>query len=396
MTSKLRTDAPEVTERAKRQRTALRAALGEGGRYGGTAVSLDAESSRNLQRLCATYRDAKREATRLCLLTGGGVSYVSAGDYDTPGWKGLLEALHARLRDEKLLRDDETSYAMMRSRYPRDWDLAERFLEAAGKTRLQEAIRTAIQRWPGQDTAREYKRLPRKYLEHQLTLNATIAFCSRIRRVNVWPCYGPNLDRIAAVITLNYDWYLEGGATQKYETGSSRSLKPMTRCESTLYETCLPVYHIHGYLPYEADRTPRSDLILARSDYQRAYADESSFLRRTLDRLLDDSRMLLFGLSFEDEYLLDRLTAHAAGTAEPRHYALLSKSEFTAERLARIRDAGIATILYEEHDNVPHLLGEIYKCGLDEHALRELQSMISFEARLSAQDYWNLLLFNKK
>jgi hypothetical protein len=385
----------------ERRRVALIQALREGGECASTRAELDGESRNAFERLCAAYRNAGRSGKRICLFTGAGVSYIKVDRYQTEGWAGILEAVHGELVRRDCLRPDEANFSAMRTRYAKDWDLAQRFLEASGDEVLKNVIRSSIQSWVGLDLgrpSRPYKRLPKKYLDHQHTLNAAIAFCSRLKRINIWPCYEPNLEKVAAVITLNYDWYLEGGATKKYETDVGKALKPISGNDSSAPESSMPVYHIHGYFPYDLDTPPRHDLILARTHYEVAYHDEDSFLRTTLDEYLPRNVLVFLGISFQDDFLLERLRAETVVVGEAIHYAFLKRSEVAPGKLHEIAAAGVSPILYEDHDSIPWLLGEVYKGGLDEQLLTVLHPIVSTRARGSAgaNEYWHLLLYNKR
>ncbi|UCE06141.1 MAG: hypothetical protein JSW07_21580 [bacterium] len=54
-------------------------------------------------------------------------------------------------------------------------------------------------------------------------------------------------DKVKAVLTLNYDSFLEAGATQKF---NSARFKPKITNEPPARDNQLPVYHIHGYILY--------------------------------------------------------------------------------------------------------------------------------------------------
>jgi hypothetical protein len=144
------------------------------------------------------------------------------------------------------------------------------------------------------------KNLPNAYLRDARTLNAIIAFCFRLSAIKEYPCLELN-EKVKAILTLNYDWFLEGGASQK--SRREDIFKPMARESSKSIEGKLPVYHIHGYFPFNRDEKPDCEIILTNTTYIRAYEDisENSLKNRILNEFLCRYPTLFIGVSFDDE-----------------------------------------------------------------------------------------------
>jgi hypothetical protein len=284
-------------------------------------------------------------------------------------------------------------FAELKDRHPQAWDLASALArEAGGEQTFLPLLRRVLVGRTGRDA--RYKRLPRAYLDEAGTLNAAIAFCSHLRALRRHPCFVPN-SNVAAVLTLNYDWFLEGGATQKY---NANRFKPMASLESASDPRRLPVYHIHGYVPHGIHREPRHPLVLTAESYRNAY-ETTTFTTKTLDDFLGKLPALFVGVSFDDELLLRRLETLAAEPGTPTHFALVRQGSLDPARLERLRAAGVQPILYGSHEHVPAILGHVY---LTRMASEDLSVAVEsgtgkrtgYEP-LSGQDYWRLLLFNK-
>lgn len=354
-----------------------------------TGDEVPATSEQALADLCQVCR-----TKRICLFTGAGVSFTEARHYRAPGWWDLLLEVHAGIHPELEERELRARFAELREQHPQAWDVASALAdEAGGEANLLATMRRALVGRTGRDA--RYKRLPRAYLDNATTLNAVIAFCSRLRAIRVHPCLVPNRT-VRAVLTLNYDWFLEGGATQKY---NANPFKPMASLDSKEDPPRLPVYHIHGYVPHGIHRKPRHPLVLTAKSYRRAY-QPGSFARETLDAFLGQFTTLFVGISFEDELLLQRLEALAREGQTPPHFALIKEGSSDSALIGCLeRAAGVRPIIYGDHGQIPTLLGHVYKARLTSEELR-----VPVESKtgkrighhdLSWQDYWVLLLFNK-
>lgn len=357
--------------------------------FTGAGVSLLSEKA--LDALCQAYQQRP-----ICLFTGAGVSFTKAKHYRTPSWWDLLleiyGKIHPKLKEEKC----RARFAELRNKHTFAWDMASVLAQEAGSEDAFLAImRRVLVGRTGRDA--RYKRLPKAYLDHGATLNAVIAFCSCLRAIRKHPCLIPN-PNVEAVLTLNYDWFLEGGATQKY---NANPFKPMASLMSKRVPGRLPVYHIHGYVPHGIRQKPKYPLILTAESYREAY-EPGTFTRKTLDELLGHFPTLFIGISFRDERFLRRLKALARRDETPTHFALIKQGSLKMVLLDRIESAGIQPILYCCHEQIPTILGQVYQTRLKPEDLRiqlesEVGSRISkigYE-QLSRRDYWTLLLYNK-
>jgi hypothetical protein len=342
-----------------------------------------------LSALCRKYR-----AERICLFTGAGVSFTEAKDYRTPGWWGLLFETYRAIHPELSKCECTERFEGLRDRYSRAWDIATVLADETGDEDVfLEKMRRVIAGRTGRDA--KHKLLPNAYLDHAATLNAVIAFCSQLRAIREFPCYELN-DRIHAVLTLNYDWFLEGGATTKHQ---ANRFKPMVSDKSREKTGRRSVYHIHGYIPHSIRRKRKYPFVLTAQSYNDAYDDPNSFTRKKVDTLLRDYPTLFIGISFDDERLLERLEVLARNSNAQAHFALLKQGTVAEKLLNRLRSAKVLPILYNAHEQIPTILGRVYQAGLLENDLTtKVESetgKVMGSKKVTPDEYWALLLSNK-
>jgi hypothetical protein len=202
---------------------------------------LSEKAEHRLDELCAVYSN---ENDRMCVFTGAGVSLIKTSKYIAPDWWGLLKDVYSLLCVSQEWNRKYSSFEDLKREYSDPWKMADFLMEYIDSTEFGVIICRVLNERVTKDVI--YKRLPRAYLAKAKTLNATIAFCSQIRAKREHQCLKPN-DRILAVITINYDCFLEAGATTKYQ---SFPFKPIASKDYEPCESQLPVFHIHGYAPY--------------------------------------------------------------------------------------------------------------------------------------------------
>lgn len=353
-------------------------------------LGISSQSTQTIERLRGEYR--RKE---ICVFTGAGVSFTKAKHYPSPGWWDLLLQTYGSIQPRLKPRNLCERFEELRKNHPTAWEMASALVrEASGETAFLEAMRRVLVGQTGRDM--RYKRLPMAYLKHANTLNAVIAFCSSLRSIRVHPCLMPN-PKVRAVLTLNYDWFLEGGATQKY---NAAPFKPVASLDSREDPARLPVYHIHGYVPHDIREKPEHSLVLTVESYRKAYRP-GTFTSRTLEDFLGNFTTLFIGISFEDELLMRRLEAIARGKGTPDHFALMHHGS-SPRLLNRLDSAGVHPILYCCHDQIPSILGHVYKAGLPRNTKIPLEVKTGSTnhaevetKRISSAEYWELLLFNK-
>lgn len=237
----------------------------------------------------------------------------------------------------------------------------------------------------------KYKRLKRGNLSKAHTLNAVIAFCSRVREIQAHPCLGIN-PKIRAVITTNYDFFLEAGATTKHQ---ANRFKPLARTTSREKEGKLPVYHLHGYFSFYYCVPPTAPLILDTGSYEKGYQPKGRAVK-ILKKFLERIPTLFIGFSFEDKFLLDQLQKQRSPRV--KHFALLRAGDNRPpDLLGKVEKAGVSPILYQEHYEVGDLLFEVYASTLPEGGVPVIHRLKGAEEEkiYSPGQYWSMLIDDK-
>lgn len=413
-------------------------------------LELSPQSKEELNQLCEVYSNET-----ICVFTGAGVSFVKSKKYRTPGWWEFLADIYESIESKRGQRNQRLSFEILKKDNPHPWEMADFLEHTVGKEELEKTICSLLNKKVTTDLT--YKRLPRSYLNNATTLNAVIAFCSHIRARRKNQCLEPN-PKIKAVITLNYDCFLEAGATQKY---NAFPFKPMSEKSSAPRPTQLPVYHIHGYAPYghvfqitqqvlakleqeeipgsvienlrvldnqkplrkekftevlnreigteqakrfkepilkysARARNPKYQLVLTSESYHQAYSRDG-FADKTLNHFLGQFSTLFIGVSFEDECLVKKLEfLNASG--KPKHFALVHQD--SANKIhKRLEGVNISLVVYQQHSQIPLLLRQIYKSPLESEIAVpcEKQRYVIYDyKKISTNGYWDLLMENKE
>ena len=413
---------------------------------------LSPQSNQNLDRFCRVYANNK-----VCLFTGAGVSFVESERYPSPDWWGLLKDIYKHIQTHVNLSLAGRDFEQIEKKYPRPWDMADFFARKVGDNiELGKIIGKIINEKVTTDLT--YKRLPIGYLNQAATLNAIISFCSRIRAIRRHPCLSPNNDRVKSVITLNYDCFLESGATTKY---NAAPFKPMTEGSRKPRKSQLPVYHIHGYAPYGSvfkitpqslcclgkqnlpndllntlqslqvsepinqvkllkplrdtlgkevlqkykkqvlgctvtDRHPKHPLVMTSKSYKTAYA-KGGYAADILDTFLGRYSTLFIGTSFDDKELIEKLNK-LAGKKSPEHFAMI-RSKDSEKILGRLAATRVSAIIYQEHGEIPSILSQIYQAAMDPEVLipkEDKAGKIIDHENFTPHKYWEKLLKNKR
>jgi hypothetical protein len=327
---------------------------------------LDSESRKNLEALKTHYGRHP-----LVVYTGAG---VSKGDnearFGLPGWWGLLEKVldisTKRNRGKKTLSGDP-------------WKAADLVVSKCGsKSKFQRILVSVVQ--ARQNYTNSQRQLSRSFLTLAPTLNAVTAFCAELRgQVEdvLQPRYdvGPN-PRIRAILTSNYDSFLEAGFSTKF---IKPLLKPVAAFGSSAGRIDqIPVFHVHGYVPHPSQRLTRKrrplvkQLVLTNDDYKKAWNRRDAFGPTMTPQIhyLRHYTVLFVGFSFTDKYVcnllreLRREYSLSQGSHKREHFALIPAALFETRGSEYFRRMGIRTLIFREFGEIPTILGELYTSAL--------------------------------
>jgi SIR2-like domain len=183
----------------------------------------------------------------------------------------------------------------------------------------------------------------------------------------------------------------------------------MTRPSSALRHGTLPVYHIHGYLPYGKPMTggskpgqrprnglhPTEPLILDREGYECAYRP-GSWTLDILERYVRSHTTVFIGFSFEDRYLRRELLRFSKAPQASFHFALMRKGDPRPSGLLdELVDGRVRPILYEEHCQIPQILAEAYQGALPADGVL-IPRKGRGPARFSPETVWKMLWEDKR
>ena len=342
------------------------------------------ERQASFRSLCSHYRE-----NPIILYAGAGISKSNDSAYGLPDWIGLLKRLGEEItgtRNIKLSSDP--------------WAAADRilkqcvnYLKSTGKAgdnpkeeaegKMQEALWEIIRNSdnlsaPGKK--HPYKLLNRTYLENALTLRAVAAFCARpISKSNNSEVYrfGAN-PRVRAVLSGNYDPYLEAAATSMFKIPVVKPVAAFGSLAGSLRK--VPVYHVHGYVPHEGQKKRehkplQKELVLTRSSYKRAWREKDAFCATMISQifLLRHYVTLFIGFSFTDPKitkLLGRILQEYPEKKKKarRNYAIIRKGDDPKKQARDLEKLGVRPVFITDYDEIPNLLGKVYETGLqDDH-----------------------------
>ena len=310
----------------------------------------------------------------IVLYTGAGVSRgfetKLAGEtreYGLPTWLPLLR---------EVVREGGGSDSAVTCANP--WQAAdEAVASCGGRERFEQSLSAVISR--PHNYERHNGQLAGPLVSGGTTLRATAAFCGRLSAQiaeaprgratsrRTWFTTVRN-DRVAAVLTANYDCFLESASSNLFR---KPVLKPVTALGSLAASlTRTPVFHIHGFVSHpfwHEERVPMvPGLVIRTEDYERAWNEKDVFGTTMAPQIhyLRHYTVLFVGFSFADQYvcrLLGRLQQEFAGNTYRSHFALVPQDGPTDAELGAL---GVQAIRWRIPENIATMLGRIYASAL--------------------------------
>lgn len=270
--------------------------------------------------------DALREAFKKGNLTfylGAGVS-ASNG---LPSWEELVQALYfTTLGDE--------SYIYNLRPYPNYlFALAEWVLEQKNEP-LDIIIRKIKQWYEGKDfigmlsntlyagfgremIGNDIYGLPEEILNTNQTLAAIINCC--VKSV-------PGNTGLKSIITYNYDNLLELGLENfPYE---KENFLPIFKGNQQLQAGKIPIYHVHGYIPFQNDDVNYDEIIFSEDQYNRAFQDPFFWGNVVQVNQFTSQTGLMIGLSLSDRNIRRILDSIRNQPVSNDNYILMRKPKF--------------------------------------------------------------------
>lgn len=352
------------------------------------------------------------------LFLGAGVS-ISA---DLPSWEDLLKGLLGEIKQL-----DESSLAAFK-------DLGNHVLQECGNSYLIMAryLQTAIKQF---DNRADFSKLIQKYLyngKNESNLLNVLASIIQLKKVN-------------EVITYNFDDILEQNLLKKGLVDSVDFTSISKDAEIRGHNT-LPIYHVHGIIPQNG---PTDTVVFSEEEYHNVYANFYHW--SNVEQLHALTRMHCFfvGLSMTDpnlRRLLD-IATKMNKTDDGCHFAFLRRSKQEKYCLSGIEKSckyihvseslidkkkqrdiydlnygvieriflqlGVYVIWYEEHDDLPILVGQVFgieeyknatdkvlidNCRLKIEEIKDIEGKLpKFEnSELTPKDFMDFVVFKEK
>lgn len=225
----------------------------------------------------------------------------------------------------------------------------------------------------------EFLRLVRK----NETLRAIAALCVRPDGSGAYDA-NPS---IRAIVNFNFDAIL-GVYLQARYGGKRRILRTIERPSAGAVPGRIPVYHLHGYLVFNQRRFRHLDKeapdlrVLTEQEYFDFFNQPTRMGSYSFLHLLREHSCLFVGLSLRDDnirrllhysrcermsgYVAEGRTRRYAESRSTRHFALLQRStsaEINALTELSLQRLGTKIVWYDEHTEVPGVLGAVYSSG---------------------------------
>lgn len=352
----------------------------------------------------------------LVLYTGAGVSWARSDEFGLGGWNGFIKRIlseYGQLDDASL---NEFHDKLEKEWGSEPWQMADWVANKCGINNFRNLVADLISQIILKNSNKDSFIVP-GFLRNAPTLNAITAFCTMILGVtnltgatslgsyatgpSITYHYNPNY-RIRAIVTSNYDPFLELAASRMYQKPIFGPVAP-----SDLLHERIPVFHIHGYVPPKQDHiyqflpshlkatvsdevkdamiTKSKDIksfynpVLTSQDYRAAWESESMYSTTIAPQIhyLRYFTTLFIGFSFRDKWVLNllkklKIEREERGSVKTfygkettiKHFTILSKKEVDLKGVDFFKEHGISPIALEDFSELPHLLGKVYQEGI--------------------------------
>ena len=244
----------------------------------------DINSSAHLADVREIWKNKK-----LCIVAGAGVS-ISSG---LPSWNGMLQSLLEKFVNKTYTFEDQSKVQKLAAQF--------------GSTLQEQSPLVYAQFIRSQFRKDEFTELVHEalYENKKPTPNHV---CSSIARL------GNNLN---SILTFNYDDLLE----QALES-EGFECTPVYKAETWASVTGIPVYHPHGYLPFERDPDENYPVVLAEEDYHTQYYSPHLWSNVAISKTLLENCCLFVGTSLADPNVRRLLDASHREQPNKKHYIL--------------------------------------------------------------------------
>lgn len=134
---------------------------------------------------------------------------------------------------------------------------------------------------------------------------------------------------VRSVVTYNYDNLLELALEDDFlepATTEKRLFQPIDTAD-TLESDALPIFHVHGYLPFSSPQNSSSTVVLSEQEYNAAASDPYAWPNLVQLREMSTSVGLMVGLSITDRNIRRLLDVLGRSPVRLKIYALMKRPQ---------------------------------------------------------------------
>ena len=130
---------------------------------------------------------------------------------------------------------------------------------------------------------------------------------------------------LKSVITYNYDNLLEMGLQSK---GIIDDYQVISRTDTIMDTNKIPIYHVHGFIPYEGKGSSMNEMIFSEEQYNNVFQDAYFWGNMVQMQNLTSNTGLMIGISLNDRNIRRILDSIRKSPISTRNYLLLQRATF--------------------------------------------------------------------
>lgn len=259
---------------------------------------------------------------QLTLYVGAGVSK----DNGLPSWGELVQALYfTTLSDESFIHKLKpypnylfalAEWVLQQKNEPLDIIIRKLRQWYEGKDFVDMLRRTLYAGLGREDFGESISGLPDYLIQRNGTLRAIIDCC--VRSV-------PGSKGLRSIVTYNYDNLIEIALTLHKE---HQNFQVIYKGQQDLDQTKIPIYHVHGYVPYQDRSVGYDDIIFSEDQYNRAFQDQMFWGNVVQVNQMTSAVGLMMGMSLSDRNTRRILDSIRQQPVPHENYILMPKPRF--------------------------------------------------------------------
>jgi hypothetical protein len=159
--------------------------------------------------------------------------------------------------------------------------------------------------------------LPRQLVEQNATLKAIVDCCRQSK---------PGIKGLGSIVTYNYDNLVELGLEN--HDGLKNNFQVIYKREHQVQAGKIPIYHVHGYIPFQSSDVNYDDILFSEDQYNRAFQDPFFWGNVVQVSELTKRKGLMIGLSLSDRNTRRILDSILNQPLPKDNYILMRKPKF--------------------------------------------------------------------